>query len=80
MLREFQVTETHNLIVNTLKSKGYYDYRGGIQLFANQFDKNYSISINYMGTGVTIPIDSVIPEELEGNELIKICRTFECVL
>lgn len=80
MLREFQITNTHKLIVDLLESKGFKDFRGGIQLFADQFDTEYSISINFMGTGVSIPMDLVIPEELEGNELIKIYRTFVCIL
>lgn len=76
--REDEVSETHKLVVKALKDSGVVNFRGGIQLFADQFDTEYSIAVNFMSTGVHIPIDQIVPEELEGDEIIRICKTFEC--
>lgn len=74
-----KTTATHEKIISLLKEHGKTDYRGGIQLFANQYDKEYSISIDYNGTGIHISKDEVDETELFEDELIRVCKSWDYV-
>ena len=78
--QESPVTKSHEFIINKLKENGIVKYDGGIQLFTDQFRDYYNVSINYMGTGVKIQALDIDPSELVEDDMIKICKTFECVL
>jgi hypothetical protein len=78
--QESPVTKSHEFIINKLKENGIVKYDGGIQLFTDQFRDYYNVSINYMGTGVKIQALDIDPSELVDDDMIKICKTFECVL
>lgn len=75
-MKEKQVTTTHQLIVDLLKENGITDIHKGVQLFANQYDEEYSISVNYMSTGVHVSKKLVDENELIEDELIRICKTW----
>jgi hypothetical protein len=78
--QESPVTKSHEFIINKLKENGIVKYDGGIQLFTDQFRDYYNVSINYMGTGVKIQALDIDPSELVEDDMIKICKTFECIL
>jgi hypothetical protein len=78
--QESPITKSHEFIINKLKENGIVKYDGGIQLFTDQFRDYYNVSINYMGTGVKIQALDIDPSELVEDDMIKICKTFECVL
>lgn len=78
--QESHVTKSHEFIINKLKENGIVKYDGGIQLFTNQFRDYYNVSINHMGTGVKIQALDIDPIELVDDDMIRICKTFECVL
>lgn len=67
---------THKQIVDLLRQREIVDLRGGVQLFADQYDQEYSISVNYSSTGIHIPKDQVSESDLYGDEQIKICKTW----
>lgn len=69
-------TVTHEKIINLLKENGHSDFHGGIQLFANQYDKEYGISINFNGTGLHISKSEVDEMELIDDELIRVCKSW----
>ena len=46
------------------------------QLFANQFDTEWGISINFNGTGLHISKKDIDPIELEEDELIQVCKSW----
>lgn len=69
-------SKSHEKIVELLKENGRTDFAGGIQLFADQHDKDWSIDINFNSTGVHINRADVDERELEGDELIQICKTW----
>ena len=75
-----EVSKTHKTIVELLNNSGICNFNGGIQLFTNQFRDYYGISINYMSTGLKIHGSQVDPNDLMDDELIRICKTFECIL
>ena len=77
---ETPITKSHQVIVNLLEKNGFEKYDRGIQLLTNQFRDDYSISINYMGTGLTIHGSEIDPNELIADDMIKICRTWECLI
>ena len=66
----------HEKIVDLLKTHGRNDLRGGVQLFTDQYDNYWSISVNYNGTGIHISKDEIDTNELIGDELIKVCKTW----
>lgn len=70
------VTPTHERIISLLNSAGFTNFRGGIQLFANQYDKDYGISVNYNGTGLHISKELVNEQELIDDEMIQVCRSW----
>ena len=78
--QESPITKSHEFIINKLKENGFVKYDGGIQLFTDQFRDYYNVSINYMGTGIKIPALDIDPIELVDDDIIKICKTFECLL
>lgn len=78
--QEPTITKTHQFIINKLKENGYNKYDGGIQLFTNQFKNDFSVSINYMGTGLKIHGSEIDIHELIDDNLIRVCKTYECVL
>ena len=78
--QESLITKSHEFIINKLKENGIMKYDGGIQLFTDQFRDYYNVSINYMGTGVKIQALDIDPSELVEDDMIKICKTFECIL
>lgn len=78
--QESPVTKSHEFIINKLKENGIVKYDGGIQLFTDQFRDYYNVSINYMGTGVKIQALDIDPSELVEDDMIKICKTFECII
>ena len=78
--QESHTTKSHEFIINKLKENGIVKYDGGIQLFTNQFRDYYNVSINYMGTGVKIQALDIDASELVEDDMIKICKTFECLL
>ena len=78
--KEIVITPTHKYIVEVLKNNGFDKFINGIQLFINQFEEDYSISINYMSTGIKINKKQINTNELVDDDLIKICRTYECIL
>jgi hypothetical protein len=78
--QESLITKSHEFIINKLKEKGIVKYDGGIQLFTDQFRDYYNVSINYMGTGVKIQALDIDPSELVEDDMIKICKTFKCIL
>jgi hypothetical protein len=78
--QESPITKSHEFIINKLKENGIVKYDGGIQLFTDQFRDYYNVSINYMGTGVKIQALNIDPSELVEDDMIKICKTFECIL
>ena len=69
-------TKSHEFVVNTLKENGYNNFIGGIQLFTDQFDKEYSLSIDYNSTGIHVKKSQIDEHELQNDELIKICRSW----
>ena len=69
-------SESHEKIVKLLQENGRTNFTGGIQLFANQFDTEWSISINFNGTGLHISKKDIDPVELEGDELIQVCKSW----
>ncbi len=71
------ITKSHQLVIEKLKEAGIENYTGGIQLFTDQYSDNYSVSVNYNGTGVHISKTDIIEDELVEDELIKVCRTWE---
>ena len=75
-----EISKTHKTIVELLNNSGIYNFNGGIQLFTNQFREDYGVSINYMSTGLKIHCSQVDPNELIDDDLIRICKTFECML
>lgn len=77
---ETPLTKSHLNVVNKLKENGIETFNGGIQLFTDQFKDYYNISINYMGTGVKIHGTEIDESELIDDSLIKICKTFECII
>ena len=78
--QECPITKSHEFIINKLKENGIVKYDGGIQLFTNQFRDYYNVSINHMGTGVKIQALDIDPRELVDDDMIRICKTFECIL
>lgn len=78
--QETQVTKSHQYIVNKLKEAGFNNIDGGVQLFTDQLRDDYSVSINYMGTGLKIHANEINESELVDNDKIRICKTYECVL
>ena len=66
----------HKKIVELLKANGKTRFEGGIQLCADQYDNYWSISVNYNGTGIHISKDEIDTNELIGDELIKVCKTW----
>ena len=74
------ITKSHQFIIDKLKELGYNKFDGGIQLFTDQFRDDYSVSINYMGTGLKIHGNDININELIDDVDIKICKTYECVL
>lgn len=74
-----KTTATHEKIINLLKEHGRTDFHGGIQLFANQYDKEYGISINYNGTGLHISKSEIDETELFEDELIRVCKSWDYV-
>ena len=73
------VSASHEKIISLLKEHGRNDFRGGIQLFANQYDKEYGISVNYCSTGIHIGKEEVDERELLEDELIKVCKSWTFV-
>ena len=69
-------SESHEKIVKFLQENGRTNFTGGIQLFANQFDTEWSISINYNGTGLHISKKDIDLSELEEDELIRVCKSW----
>lgn len=69
-------TASHNKIVELLKENGITDLHGGVQLFANQYDKEWSVSVNFSGTGLHIDREEIDTHELADDELIKVCKTW----
>lgn len=76
MNKETNISASHQKIVDLLNSHGYRDHHKGIQLFANQYDKAFGISIDYNGTGLHINRDEIDEAELEGDELIRVCKSW----
>lgn len=77
---EQQITKSHEFLLNQLKEYGYTNYEGGIQLFTNQFRSYYSVSVNYMGTGLRVNDLEIDVNDFVDDELIKVYNTFECML
>lgn len=75
-MKDTNVTESHKKIVELLKSNGINDFHGGIQLFANQYDKAWAISVNFNGTKLYISRDEIDNEELVDDELITLYRSW----
>ena len=71
-----ETNSTKQKIIDLLKTKEITNFRGGIQLFADQKDKDWSISVNYNGTGLHIPKNEVNEAELVGDETIQICKSW----
>lgn len=78
--QEISITKSHQFIIDKLKELGYNKFDGGIQLFTDQFRDDYSVSINYMGTGLKIHGNDININELIDDVDIKICKTYECIL
>lgn len=69
-------TESHKKIVELLEKNNIKNFHGCIQLFADQYDKQWSISVNYNGTGLHIDKKEIDEVELEEDELIQVCKTW----
>lgn len=78
--QETSVTKSHQFIVNKLKENGFDKIEHEIQLFTNQLRDDYSVSINYMSTGVKIHGQDIDESELINDENIRICKTYECTI
>lgn len=78
--QETSVTKSHQFIINKLKENGFDKIEHEIQLFTNQLRDDYSVSINYMGTGVKIHGQDIDESELINDENIRICKTYECII
>ena len=74
------VTKSHQFIINKLKENGFDKIEHEIQLFTNQLRDDYSVSINYMGTGLKIQARDIDENELIDDEKIRICKTYECIV
>lgn len=77
---ETPITKSPQVIVDLLKKNGFEKYDGGIQLFTNQLRDDYQVSINYMGTGLRIHGSEIDANELIEDDMIKICKTWECLI
>ena len=71
-----ETNKSKQKITDLLKQRGITNYRGGIQIFTDQWDNNWSVSVNYCGTGIHIPKDSIDERELYGDDLIQVCKTW----
>ncbi len=69
-------SKSQELIYNSLKQKNITDFKGGIQLFADQYDDQWSISVGYSSTGIHIPKNQIDILDLQDDDVIKICRTW----
>ena len=78
--QETSVTKSHQFIINKLKENGFDKIEHEIQLFTNQLRDDYSVSINYMSTGVKIHGQDIDESELINDENIRICKTYECII
>lgn len=78
--QETFVTKSHQFIVNKLKENGFDKIEHEIQLFTNQLRDDYSVSINYMSTGVKIHGQDIDESELINDENIRIYKTYECII
>ena len=74
------VTKSHQFIINKLKENGFDKIEHQIQLFTNQLRDDYSVSINYMSTGLKIHGNDIIESELIDDNEIRICKTYECII
>lgn len=63
-------------ITNILKEKGITDLHKGVQLHANQHDKEYSISVGYMATELHINKEEIDPADFQGDEMFKLCPSW----
>ena len=70
-------TKSHQFVIEKLKEAGIETYKGGIQLFTDQYSDDYSVSVNYKGTGVRISKTDIAEYELVEDELIEVCWTWE---
>ena len=75
-MKQPAITASHKKIVELLEKNGIKDLHGGVQLFANQFDKQYSISVNFNGTKLHIDRDEIDEHELENDEVIRVCKSW----
>jgi hypothetical protein len=78
--QETSVTKSYQFIINKLKENGFDKIEHEIQLFTNQLRDDYSVSINYMSTGVKIHGQDIDESELINDENIRICKTYECII
>ena len=69
-------SKSHQKIVEILEKNDIKNLHGGVQLFANQFDKQYSISVNFNSTGLHVDRCEIDECELDGDELIRVCKTW----
>ena len=69
-------SESHEKIVKLLQENGRTKFTGGIQLFADQHDTEWSISVNFNSTGIHISKEAINVDELVGDELIRVCKTW----
>ena len=76
IMEQNNFTESHKRVTELLKEHGFTNYHGGIQLFANQYDKDWAISINFNGTGLHISKEEIDEEELTNDELINVYKSW----
>lgn len=58
------VNETHKTIINAILQSGL-PFRKPIMLTANQFEKEYTMSLGWTATNIKIPKDEIIDYEIK---------------
>ena len=63
MKEKAYVNDAHRIIVEALKTAGV-TIKSPVMLTANQYDKEWSVSVDYMSTGVHIPKSAIDEEQV----------------
>lgn len=58
MKEQVYVNDAHRIIVETLKAAGV-TIKSPVMLTANQYDKEWGVSVDYMSVGVHIPKSAI---------------------
>lgn len=64
MKEQTYVNDAHRIIVEALKAAGV-KIKSPVMLTANQYDKEWSVSVEYMSVGVHIPKSAIDEDQVQ---------------